>query len=76
MHEVLPRNAHNLMDRMTLPSLFIPGIKQYRKNIAWQIVKGFQVLPMVFLPQKHKCSGNLHQQSAANIADFPKKRTI
>lgn len=26
---VLPRNAVDLMDRMTLPLLFIPGIKQY-----------------------------------------------
>lgn len=73
---VLPRNAADLIDRMTLPPLFITGIKQYWRKIAWQIEKGSLMLPMAFPSYQQVHRGDLHQQSVGDIAHFTKKKYL
>lgn len=74
---VLTRNAADLMDRMTLPPLFIPGIKQYWK-IVWQMEKGSPWLPPlisryieVTTPAECRWYCTLPQKEISNPKPFP-----
>lgn len=57
-------------------SSFYSSVKQYWKKIAWQTEQGSLMFPMASPWHQQVHRSDLHQQSAGDIAHFPKKKYI